>query len=211
MGGLRIGLLGAVILLATACTGSRPEAREAEPVNVKTTAAQQALTGTARQAKGGAVIVGASGDPIYLAGLAEWPEALDGTPVEVLGVPGRRKLIPSPTVDAGGAISTGAEGDQDVLDPAPEWKQGLGRLVLVSGTARNAKAGPILHTPQGPLYLHAVGEAWAEEQLGRKVTAVGELLRKKRPSTPENDDSEFGGRTELTEEWALVEASWSLE
>ncbi len=115
------------------------------------------------------------------------------------------------TVGEDGARSAGAEGEQRVLEGAPEWKKSLGGLTVVSGTAQNAGAGPVIVTPLGPLYLHAVGEKWPEATVGKTVTAVGKLLRKKRPSTPENDDSEFGGRPELTEEWALTGGGWVVE
>ena len=73
------------------------------------------ITGTARNAKGGAVVVTESGDPIYVEKLEEWPGEIDGKKIAITGILLKRKLIPDPVVDADGAISQGAEGEQDVL------------------------------------------------------------------------------------------------
>jgi hypothetical protein len=172
---------------------------------------QVELKGTARDAKAGAVIVSDAGEPVYVRGLTSWPTELHGSPVAVVGTLQRRKLIPDPSVAADGAVSAGAEGEQLVLMGASEWKRGIGRLTVVTGVARNAGAGPVIVTPIGPAYVHAAGERWPAGTEGKSVTGVGDLLRKKRPATPDNDDSEFGGRPELTEEWALDHASWVVE
>ena len=208
-----LGAAVTLIALAAACSSTRkgtedsgmggePEAQVGQQIT---------LEGTAQNAKGGAVVVEAGSGPTYVVGLESWPDALVGQPVEVVGTLNRRKLIPFPVVGDDGAVSAGAQGEQRVLEGAPAWKKSLGGFTVVSGTARNAGAGPVIVTPIGPVYLHEVGEQWPEASVGKAVTAVGKLLRKKRPSTPENDDSEFGGKPELTEEWAFTDASWVVE
>lgn len=78
------------------------------------------IEGTARNAKGGAVIVGADGSPIYITGLDAWPAGFEGKRVRAMGTLNSRKRIPSPVIGPDGAVSAGAEGDQTVLDQA-QW------------------------------------------------------------------------------------------
>lgn len=78
------------------------------------------LSGLARDAKGGAVVL-VDNSPLYLAGLESWPTELHGKPVAVSGKLVDREYLPQATRDAKGAISQGAEGSQLVLE-APTWK-----------------------------------------------------------------------------------------
>jgi hypothetical protein len=79
------------------------------------------LRGTARNAKGGAVIVAGDGKPVYIEHLDSWSDETLGSEVEVRGLLVSKKHIPDPVVDADGAISQGAWGDQDVLRGA-KWQ-----------------------------------------------------------------------------------------
>lgn len=211
-------LLLMVIVLTAACNreGPRPEETPMKSEAPEPPAAsaepeiQVTVEGTARNAKGGAVIVGEDGVPIYLPMLPAWPDGIEGTVVEVDGRLDERKLLPDPAVGEDGAHSAGAEGTQTMLLGAPKWRRSLGSWTVISGTARNAGGGPLIHTPEGPVYLPEVGERWPEAQEGKSVDAVGKLMRNKRPSTPKNDDSRFGGRPELTEAWVLKDASWRV-
>lgn len=81
------------------------------------------LSGTAGNAKGGAVIEADDGRVVYVIDLDSWPDELLGQRVTATGRLERRKYIPDPVVAADGAISQGAEGDQWVLDDA-EWSPG---------------------------------------------------------------------------------------
>lgn len=100
-----------LFLLALACTLACAAARG------KTTT----LLGTARNAKGGAVVVRDDGGAVYVGGLEAWPAALDGQRVEVTGQLVRKKLIPDPVVGPNGERSAGAEGDQTVIEKAT-WR-----------------------------------------------------------------------------------------
>lgn len=78
------------------------------------------LTGTAQNAKGGAVLV--DGDKVYyLAGVDSWPDEVHGKKVQVTGVTTRRQYLPEARQAKDGAWSQGAVGQQDVID-APTWK-----------------------------------------------------------------------------------------
>jgi hypothetical protein len=78
------------------------------------------LSGTARDAKGGAVLL-IDNSPLYLAGLGSWPSEVHGKLVAVSGKLVDREYLPQAKRDAKGAISQGAEGSQLVLE-APVWK-----------------------------------------------------------------------------------------
>ena len=80
------------------------------------------LKGTARNAKGGAVIVTSTGSPIYLDQVANWPDDVLGCEVEATGILRTKKYIPDPFIAPDGAISQGAVGEQDVLEHA-RWKK----------------------------------------------------------------------------------------
>ena len=78
------------------------------------------LSGIARDAKGGAVLlVGAS--PLYLAGLESWPMEANGRLVAVGGTLVDRQYLPEAKKNAKGEWSQGAEGTQLVLE-SPSWR-----------------------------------------------------------------------------------------
>jgi hypothetical protein len=78
------------------------------------------LTGMARNAKAGAVIVLDGGEPVYLEGVAAWPPDLEGRKVSASGTLRQKKHIPEPVAPSG-EIRQGAEGEQMVLE-TPEWR-----------------------------------------------------------------------------------------
>lgn len=78
------------------------------------------LVGTARDAKGGAVLL-VNNAPLYLAGLDAWPMVANGKQVAVGGKLVDKQYLPEAKKDAKGAISQGAVGSQWVLE-APTWR-----------------------------------------------------------------------------------------
>lgn len=74
------------------------------------------LTGIARDAKGGAVLVTTESHVIYIKALAFWSSELINKQLFVTGVLKREKIIPDPKIDANGGISSGATGVQLVLE-----------------------------------------------------------------------------------------------
>ncbi len=80
------------------------------------------VRGIARDAKGGAVLLPANTDPIYIEGLSSWPDEVLGKEVSVTGVLREKKLIPDPYIASDGGISQGAIGTQMVLEKAT-WKR----------------------------------------------------------------------------------------
>jgi len=76
------------------------------------------LLGTAKDAKGGAVLITANGDVIYLKELDSWSSELLDKQVSVSGLLNKEKLIPDPVVDKNGAFRSGAFGFQFVLEKA---------------------------------------------------------------------------------------------
>lgn len=77
------------------------------------------LSGVARDAKGGAVLV-VDGAPLYLEGLDSWPAGVGGKAVVAGGTVVEKQHLPEAKRDARGAISQGAVGKQLVLE-APQW------------------------------------------------------------------------------------------
>jgi hypothetical protein len=118
------GLGLAALLLA--CGGSSgppppapPPASQPAAAPAAAPAARTTIRGVARNAKGGAVVVTATG-PVYVLGLEAWPAALDGRAVEVTGVVRQKKHLPDP-VGPGGTVAQGAWGSQTVIADAT-WK-----------------------------------------------------------------------------------------
>lgn len=83
--------------------------------------AQVTLRGRAMNAKGGAVLLTDSREPIYIRGLDCWPEDMLGKEIIATGTLKEEKYLPDPVVDGDGAISQGAEGEQLVLEDA-RWE-----------------------------------------------------------------------------------------
>lgn len=96
----------------------RPLADDALPSQV---GRHVTLTGTARDAKGGAVLLAGSGEPVYIDDLDAWPEALHGKQVTATGHLRRRQHLPQAKVDEHSAVSQGAQGKQYVLEGA-RWQ-----------------------------------------------------------------------------------------
>jgi len=74
------------------------------------------LLGTAKDAKGGAVLITADSNVIYIKELDSWSSELLDKQVSVSGLLNKEKFIPDPVIDKNGAISSGAFGDQLVLE-----------------------------------------------------------------------------------------------
>ncbi len=79
------------------------------------------LRGIARDAKGGAVLVLPTNEPVYIEVLPSWPTGVSGKDVSVTGILREKKLIPDPYIAPDGGISQGAIGTQTVLEKA-KWK-----------------------------------------------------------------------------------------
>ena len=73
------------------------------------------LHGTAKDAKGGAVLLTDDNVPIYIKGLSTWTSGIEGSRISAIGVLEKEKYIPDPTIDEDGGISQGAIGMQYVL------------------------------------------------------------------------------------------------
>lgn len=73
------------------------------------------LHGTARDAKGGAVLLTDNNIPVYIKGLASWTPSIEGSHISVNGVLKKEKYIPDPIIGKDGGISQGAIGMQYVL------------------------------------------------------------------------------------------------
>ena len=78
------------------------------------------LHGTARDAKGGAVLLTDENVPVYIKGLNTWTSGIEGSRVSASGVLKKEKYIPDPTIDEDGGISQGAMGMQYVLTNAKD-------------------------------------------------------------------------------------------
>lgn len=74
------------------------------------------LSGIAKIAKGGPVLITSNNDVIYIKGLGSWLPNLINNPVSVTGVLKKEQFIPPSTIDANGGISSGATGKQYVLE-----------------------------------------------------------------------------------------------
>lgn len=78
------------------------------------------LSGVARDAKGGAVVL-VGGSPWYLEGLATWPKEVHGKVVAVGGKLADKQYLPQAMRNEKGEVSQGAVGSQNVLE-APTWR-----------------------------------------------------------------------------------------
>ena len=76
------------------------------------------LSGIAKDAKGGAVLITSEGHAIYIKGLDSWPSNILDKSISASGLLKEEKFIPDPRIDENGAISTGAYGKQLVLENA---------------------------------------------------------------------------------------------
>jgi hypothetical protein len=78
------------------------------------------LSGVARDAKGGAIVL-VHDLRIYLAALEAWPRAIEGKTVAVGGRLVEKQYLPQATRNEKGEISQGAAGNQYVLE-SPTWR-----------------------------------------------------------------------------------------
>jgi len=79
------------------------------------------LSGVARDAKGGAVLL-VDGSPVYLQALESWPSHANGKVVSVGGTLVSKEYLPKATRDAKGAISQGTEGGDQLVFESPTWR-----------------------------------------------------------------------------------------
>ena len=83
---------------------------------------QTSLTGTAQNAKGGAILL-INETPIYIESLDSWPDNYFGKQVEVTGKLTNKKYLPEAKIDKSGAISQGVtEGQTDYVFEKATWK-----------------------------------------------------------------------------------------
>lgn len=76
------------------------------------------LIGTAKDAKGGAVIITTDKYVIYIKGLDFWSSELLDKHVSVSGLLKQEKFIPDPVLNKNGGINCGAIGEQLVFEEA---------------------------------------------------------------------------------------------
>ncbi len=82
----------------------------------------EAISGTAKNAKAGAVLVDDDGSPTYVEGLSEWPEHLKNKKLRLVGVVERKTIFPAVQEVEGGEIQ-GMVGVPRVIrltEPLPE-------------------------------------------------------------------------------------------
>jgi len=92
-------------------------------MSIEQKALETTVSGTAKNAKAGAVLLTGDERVIYIQGLVEWPEDVLDAVVTARGYLREEKMIPSPEVADDGAISTGASGKQLVLSDV-RWTLG---------------------------------------------------------------------------------------
>mgnify|MGYP007046932023 CR=1 FL=1 len=116
------GLPGAATGPARHGAAAAPDFGPGHAATVEPTAAVRiTVTGTARDAAMGAVVVLADGKVWYVDRLSEWPGNLLNAQVSVTGTARQRKLAPDPTVGPDGAVSHGMQGTSAVLMSA-HWR-----------------------------------------------------------------------------------------
>ncbi len=74
------------------------------------------LTGFAKVAKGGSILITEDNNAIYIKGLESWSLDLINKQVKVRGVLKKEQFIPEATIDEYGGISSGATGKQYVME-----------------------------------------------------------------------------------------------
>ena len=79
---------------------------------------QVALTGTARNAHQGAVVLLNDRTPVYVHGLSGWNASFDLKQVIVKGTLRHRSIAPDASVDEDGAVSHGMDGPVFVVEEA---------------------------------------------------------------------------------------------
>lgn len=80
------------------------------------------LSGVARNAHAGAVLLMPDRTPVYIDDLPSWEEEIHGKNVQVTGTLRQRKLAPDPTPSPGGGVSHGIHGQSWVLEGA-RWTE----------------------------------------------------------------------------------------
>ena len=74
------------------------------------------ITGFAKEAKGGSILITPDNKVLYIKGLESWSLDLINKQVKVRGVLKKEQFIPEATIDEYGGISSGATGKQYVLE-----------------------------------------------------------------------------------------------
>jgi hypothetical protein len=125
----------------------------------------EALTGTAEDAKGGAMVVTDS-QAVYVQGLDAWPEGVRGQVVVVYGELTETHQVPVATVDATGAWSTGKTGSSmDTVIVPTRWE--------LQGSVEAAKGEAIEPAPWSIRYADGSGNAtrmWSADGVLRCTT-----------------------------------------
>ncbi|HUQ01289.1 MAG TPA: hypothetical protein VM261_02285 [Kofleriaceae bacterium] len=98
---------------------STPQIIDADPWNL--IGQEVTLSGIARDAVEGAVILLSDGTPVYVKGLFSWDDALDRKRLLVTGTLRMSGSSDQPLVDAQGNHRQGSEGDRLVIENAT-WK-----------------------------------------------------------------------------------------
>jgi hypothetical protein len=121
------------------------------------------LSGLARNAKAGAVLVEANGNVSYVVGLHEWHGMADGMQVLLLGARGEAQHVPTATVSADGAWTAGKtdSGPDPVIYslymwlPAPPWKisyaDGSNNCTTISAEAAATPEAPTIAWKYDPM------------------------------------------------------------
>ena len=79
---------------------------------------QVTLSGTARNAHQGAVLLTEDRTPVYVDGLPEWNDAFDFQQVAITGTLRFRRIAPDASIDEDGAVSHGMSGAVHVIEDA---------------------------------------------------------------------------------------------
>jgi hypothetical protein len=75
-----------------------------------------------------------------------------------------------------------------VKEPPPDLASQAGKWVLIRGTLDVGKAGPLIVTEVGPVYLDDASDPVLKNQAGARVYASGRLERVSVPSQADGDD-----------------------
>ena len=102
--------------------------------------AAETLTGTAQNAKAGAVLVAEDGRTLYIPGLSGWPEGVDGQAIIVTGVVGSEHFVPVAVQAPDGSWSQGkgAGSAADVVIREVSWQLAASKAAADAGALEPA-------------------------------------------------------------------------